>query len=496
MTKSSVEISASPSVSLATSVPYIGMQSSQSASNSMSLSLSSGQDSQSLLMSTPSSSVQPSQSLFMSMTKSSVEISASPSVSFATSVSYVGMQSSQTTSNSLSLGLSSVQDSQSLLMSSTVTQTMAMQQSSDSSVNIAPSPSQSPAVMSTSIVLVSAEASDVYAAEVRIEQEFTDDLNNQTSLAFMELAFRVVAYMTEVYSSIRGFIRVEVISFTSGSVVADTRVIFERNSNVTTENITNSLQTANITGNNSLEIIEVKVTRIESVPSSSATSIVMANSSTQIVPSQSLSSPIQQSISPSTYNPPSLNTSVNVLVPTSPLPTTIVPASGVRIFLVELTLEGVFNNNLANSSSPEFINLKLQVIEFLNGLYNGSLGFIMVNRTSFSNGSIVANSDVLFNETESIVTSLQLQTLIADAIRENRTGMLNILRFRVTEKGVGGLDDDGLETWIIVLIVCFSFAFLILVAVSLMVSKIFLYTNCTDSARNCRHHVKKKFDIL
>ena len=52
-----------------------------------------------------------------------------------------------------------------------------------------------------------------------------------------------------------------------------------------------SLQTANITGNNSLEIIGVKVTRIESVPSSSATSILMENSSTQIVPSQSLSSP-------------------------------------------------------------------------------------------------------------------------------------------------------------------------------------------------------------
>ena len=166
-----------------------------------------------------------------------------------------------------------------------------MQQSSDSPVDISPSPSQSSAIMSTSTVIASAEKSAVYAAEIVIEQEFTDDLNDQTSVDFVELATRVVGYMTEVYSSFPGFIRVEVISFTNGSVVADTRVIFERNSSVTAQNFTNSLQTANITGNNSLDIIGVKVTTIESVPSSSATSIVMANLSTQIVPSQSLSSP-------------------------------------------------------------------------------------------------------------------------------------------------------------------------------------------------------------
>ena len=548
--------------SLSTTVSGVHMQSRHTMSNSVLFStgdsISAGSvtlpsvpvrdfSSQSRLMSLSRSSVNPSQSLAGSIAQPSDELSQStpmfqtsdepspssamvPVAPIATSISSISVQPS--TSLYMLSSHSTMQPSSSFLVTSSMT-------------SLEPSPSQSMST-STSAVIASNEGNAVYAAEIVIEQEFSGDLQNQSSPAFMVLKNRVVAYMTEVYSSIPGFIRVEVISFSNGSVVADTRVIFESNSTVTTENITNLLQTANITGNNSLEIIAVNVTRIESMSVSSsrvymsssslesATGIVMKNSSIEIVPSHPLSSPnsnmslslstsssilsspsrlvssatsvfsltpsalsistipIQQSISPSTYNPPSLNTSVNVLVPTSPLPTTLVPASGVRIFLVELTLDGVFNNNLENSNSLEFINLKLQVTEFLNGLYNGSLGFIIVNKTSFSPGSIVANSDVLFNETESTVTSLQLQTLIADAIRENKTGMLNILGFRVTEKGVGGLDDDGLETWIIVLIVCFSFAFLILVAVSLVVSKILLFTNCTDSARYCRHPCEKK----
>ena len=280
--KSSVELSASPSVSLPTSVPYVGVQSSQD---------SSGQDSQSRLILTPSSNVQPSQSLLMSVIESNVELSQTPSVSLSKSVPEVAFQSSQTASKSMSSGLVALVTTSISNLEPTLSQTMAMQQPSDSPVNISPSPSRLSTDISTSTVIASAEKNAVYAAEIVIEQEFTDDLNDQTTVAFVELASRVVAYMTEVYSSFPGFMRVEVISFTNGSVVADTRVIFERNSSVTAQNITNSLQTANITGNNSLEIIGVNVIRIESVPSSSATSIVMANSSIQIVPSQSLSSP-------------------------------------------------------------------------------------------------------------------------------------------------------------------------------------------------------------
>ena len=170
------------------------------------------------------------------------------------------------------------------------------------------------------------------------------------------------------------------------------------------------------------------------------------------------------------------HTTLGLGMSTSAMPLAL---EGTRTFSVVLTIMGNFHSSLRNSSSPAFIELKMNITKFLNGLYNNTPGFIEVVFNSFSSGSIVADSDVVFNKTEATVTSSQLKALIEDAIKENGTGTLIILGIKVSEKGVADPDDSGFETWIIVLAVCFSLVFIILIAVSLLVSKI-LY--CTKPA--------------
>ena len=136
-------------------------------------------------------------------------------------------------------------------------------------LNVSPSPSQQ-IVSSTSVSISPVVQNIVFAITIVFQQEFTDNLTNPKSSGFKTLAEKVVNFLDEVYSTTRGYIKAEVLSFSSGSVVANTRVIFEKKSNLTTENITNALQNANVTRSSSLNVTSVNVT-IESIfPSSSS----------------------------------------------------------------------------------------------------------------------------------------------------------------------------------------------------------------------------------
>ena len=177
-------------------------------------------------------------------------------------------------SNSVSYSIVSTQTipSQSMLSFSVQLQlshTVSLFSLSRDVLNVSPSPSQQ-IVSSTSVSISPVVQNIVFAITIVFQQEFTDNLTNPKSSGFKTLAEKVVNFLDEVYSTTRGYIKAEVLSFSSGSVVANTRVIFERKSNLTTENITNALQNANVTRSNSLNVTSVNVT-IESIfPSSSS----------------------------------------------------------------------------------------------------------------------------------------------------------------------------------------------------------------------------------
>ena len=355
--------------------------------------------------------------------------SASPLTSIPQSLttSMSGSPAKPTTSPYMFSSFGGIQPSPSLLVGTSTsqlepsaTQSTEMQRSSDFLINISPSPSQSP-VMSTSAVVVAPEENAIFAAEIAIKQVFTNDLNNKTSPAFISLAKRVVDFCTIVYLSIPGFVRVEVNSFSNGSVVADTRVIFESNSNVTTENITNSLESANITGNNSLEIIGVNVTRIE----------LMFLSSSSVYMSSSL---LQTETSIAT-NTTVLQTSANVLFSTT--------------FSSKTQVE-----------QTQSLSSSTQITSLVATISSASLLTSISPSTADQSGvppSILSSDAAAFPTFGVAVSTRSPSTSISP--------------------GVVDPDDGRFETWIIVLTVCFSLVFIILIGVSLLVSKILYCTN-------------------
>ena len=140
---------------------------------------------------------------------------------------------------------------------------LVMKQLSSSSGKISPPLSKLP-IMSASTSIGPIVDDTAFAAEIVIQRQFNNDLNNQTSKAFTELANKLTTFLTEVYSSTAGFKRADVVSFSNGSILADTRLIFNGNSNMTEDNIRYTLENAIATRNVTLEIIAVSIARIGS----------------------------------------------------------------------------------------------------------------------------------------------------------------------------------------------------------------------------------------
>ena len=74
----------------------------------------------------------------------------------------------------------------------------------------------------------------VFALVVRIERVFTADLANRNSQEFKILSNEFIVFLTPFYKRLPGFIRVDVISFSSGSVVANFDVIFNKSESTAT----------------------------------------------------------------------------------------------------------------------------------------------------------------------------------------------------------------------------------------------------------------------
>jgi hypothetical protein len=159
------------------------------------------------------------------------------------------------------------------------------------------------------------------------------------------------------------------------------------------------------------------------------------------------------------------------ITPTTPVTSAttelVIPTENTVTFVIVITIADEFNVDLQNRESPAFRNTRRRFFLFLIPLYQGIPGFIGIVIISFSPGSIIADINVIFNSTETTPSVQQIQAPIVQA-RNNGSAPFIIQSLKVTEKGVAD-DEDGLELWEIILIVCLIVVLLILVLISILV---------------------------
>ncbi|CAB4043716.1 Hypothetical predicted protein, partial [Paramuricea clavata] len=141
-----------------------------------------------------------------------------------------------------------------------------------------------------------------------------------------------------------------------------------------------------------------------------------------------------------------------------------IPVEETVTFLVIIVIAEPFVPELQNRRSQAFRNLRSRFLVFLIPIYRNRRGFVGIIFNSFSQGSVVADIEILYNSTEPIPTVEEVQSPIAEA-RDNGSAPFNISSFQVAKKGES---QDGFETWKIGVAVCFAFVLLLLIFISVM----------------------------
>jgi hypothetical protein len=157
-----------------------------------------------------------------------------------------------------------------------------------------------------------------------------------------------------------------------------------------------------------------------------------------------------------------------------------IPREGTVTFAVVVVIAETFVPDLQNKSSPAFKNMTKRFLVFLIPIYRNRRGFVGIIFNSFSQGSVVADIDILYNSTEPIPTVEEVQSLIAEA-RDNGSPPFNIESLQVTRKGES---QDGFEPWKIGVAVCFAFLLLLLILISAVVSISFTLRRLNSDGNN------------
>ena len=110
--------------------------------------------------------------------------------------------------------------------------------------------------------------------------------------------------------------------------------------------------------------------------------------------------------------------------------------------------------------------MRSRFLQFLIPLYQNKRGFLGIFFNSFSQGSVVADFEILYNSSEPIPTVEEVRSPIAEA-RDDGSAPFNISSLQVTRKGES---QDGFEAWKIGVAVCFAFVLLLLLFISAVVS--------------------------
>ncbi|XP_036970592.1 mucin-19-like [Acanthopagrus latus] len=277
----------------------------------------------------------------------------------------------------------------------------------------------------------------------RLQQNFTAELSNQSSPQFQALKGQVASVLNTVYSEKFGaaFNRTEIRGFRQGSIVVEAELIFN---NVTTlpnaSSVVETLRTAASSSNFSLTVnissISAAVVLAPTQPPPGNATSPPVNTTSQPVnasspplnatsPPVNATSPLVNATSPqvNTTSPPVNATSPAVNVTSAqPVITTGAPASTAVPEDSKITLgfrlQQTFRPQLSNRSSQEFKDLENNVTTQLDGVFSKRFGnrFLRSEITSFSQGSVVVNSQLIFNNASSVPeTSVVVDTLVEAA---------------------------------------------------------------------------------
>jgi hypothetical protein len=143
-----------------------------------------------------------------------------------------------------------------------------------------------------------------------------------------------------------------------------------------------------------------------------------------------------------------------------------IPINETVTFAVIIVITDPFVSDLQNKQSQAFRSMRSRFLQFLIPLYQNKRGFLGIFFNSFSQGSVVADFEILYNSSEPIPTVEEVRSPIADA-RDDGSAPFNISSLQVTRKGES---QDGFEVWKIGVAVCFAFVLLLLLFISAVVS--------------------------
>ena len=131
--------------------------------------------------------------------------------------------------------------------------------------------------------------------------------------------------------------------------------------------------------------------------------------------------------------------------------------------LVHYFVAKVFTESLKNEASLEYIELKRDVERTLNRTYQGVLGFIKAVVKKFKKGSVIVDSDLIFDtktagkDTNEIVQRVEKTynqaTLDGHLGNFTVTNQLKILKVEA-QSATSSSSSSKIATWVIVLIVC------------------------------------------
>jgi hypothetical protein len=378
-----------------------------------------------------------------------------------------------------------------------------------------------------------------------IDEPFTTDLQNPQSEEFINMASRFRSFLIPLYQNETWFIDITVNSFSNGSIIADIDVLYNIteatptveefqapiieaknngsapftirtltvtiSANTTATTAATTASTTNVTTASTTNVTAPNTTAVTTNVTILGTTAAATNATTAAT-TVAITNATAPDTTPSTTDMTTAGTTsatANVTTPgiTAAITTTTVgtsagtssattqttiPSEGAAKLV--MTIDEPFITDLQNPQSEAFINMTSRFRSFLISLYQNETWFIDIMVNSFSNGSIIADIDVLYNTTEATPTVEDIRAPIIAAINngsapfaiQNLTVTFSAnttattpgttgATTSVTEKSNEG-DDDGFETWEIALVVSLAVVLLVLVLVSTLVSIHVIYT--------------------
>ncbi|XP_045568202.1 cell wall protein DAN4, partial [Salmo salar] len=257
-----------------------------------------------------------------------------------------------------------------------------------------------------------------------LNQTFNSNLSNPSSSEFKTLAFKVQSEVNKAYAGTPGFNRSIVNSFSSGSVVTDMTLVFDKQTSVPSSS---NAQTILTNSSTSLNILpgSIRVDVATTTPAAAVTTTTPAAAVTTTTPAAAVTTTTPAAAVTTTTPAAAVTTTTPAAAVTTTTPavaSTDPPSSSEGTLGLRFSLHQPFNSNLSNRSSSEFKTLSANVVTNVNKVYAGTPGFNRSIVNSFRNGSVVTDMTLVFDKQSSVPSSSNAQTILT-----NSSTSLNIL---------------------------------------------------------------------